>query len=798
VRRFVTLRERVAALPVSRRIEILSGRDFWRTEAIPELDLPAIMLTDGPHGLRRQPDGADHLGIGTSVPATCFPTASALGSTWDVELLDEVGRALGRECRSQRVAVLLGPALNIKRHPACGRNFEYLSEDPLLSGRLAAALVKGIQSQGVAACLKHYAANNHETRRMVSDSIIDERTLREIYLAGFEIAVKQGHPWTVMTSYNQINGEYVSDSRRLVADVLRGEWGFEGLVVTDWGGTHDRAASVAAGVDLEMPSSGGAHDGEIRDALDGGQLTDDDITDRATTVASLAARCVPPTDDSVATFDIVDHHRLARRVASAGTVLLSNDGTLPLDPAVDVAVIGEFAVDPRYQGAGSSQVVPTRIDDARLHLEERISGHVRYAAGYDAATGETTPALLREATELAIVSDVAVVFVGLPAVAEAEGIDRSTLALPTGHDELIEAVCAANGRTIVVLSNGAPVLMPWVERAAAVVEGHLGGQAGGSAIVEVLTGDSEPGGRLAETIPASMVFPSEENFAGGRQVEYREGLHIGYRFFDRAGVAPRFPFGHGLSYTTFDYGEIAVSGGGSARVVELTVTNEGERAGSDVVQVYVRDVESSVYRPDKELRGFAKVNLEPGESSDVRIPLDERAFAYYDVDTGGWAVEGGDFDVLVGASSTDIRGCVSIAVEGDAEPRPQPGPSGPGFVATDAEFEAMLGHPIPTPTPILPFTRDTLVEELGVTRLGRTVQRGILRIADRQLQKMLGDDPDPVVVKLSEAMIRESPLRFLITMSGGVAPSKAFDGLAGLLSALRIAGRRGRPLPSTD
>jgi beta-glucosidase len=789
------LRRQLNELPLERQVALLSGEGFWTTEPIDELGIASVTLTDGPHGLRRQPDDADHLGIGDSVPATCFPTASNLAATWDRNVLEKVGAALGQECRADGVALLLGPGMNIKRHPGGGRNFEYLSEDPVLSGVLAAAMVRGIQSEGVGACLKHYVANNHESYRMVCDVIVDERTLRELYLRGFEIAVTESTPWAVMTSYNMVNGAYVGDSERLINGVLRHEWGFDGLVVTDWGGINDRVAAVRAGVDLEMPSSGGAHDRAVIDAVESGDLYPVDVLDRAMTVAELAMRATAEVERrGRGTIDEVAHHRLARAAAAAGTVLLSNDGVLPLPDDTDLGIIGAFADHPRYQGAGSSQVVPTRLDDARRHLEERFSGRVGYAAGYDPVTGRSDAARLRAATDLARSVDVPVVFVGLPAVDETEGCDRTSLTLPSAHDDLVSAVCAANPRTVVVLVNGAPVLLPWAEQPAAIVEAYLGGQAAGSAIVDVLAGDAEPGGRLAESFPGSMVFPAEENFTGlRRQVQYREGLYVGYRFHDSADVAPRFAFGHGLSYTTFEWTEIQVSGSGCDRTVEVTVTNTGERSGSDVVQLYVRDLESTVYRPDRELTAFAKVHLDAGESETVQLQLDERSFAYYDVDERRWRVESGEFELLIAASSCDVRDAVTIDVSGVVVERSPTGARGPGtsrFVATKSEFEAMLGHPIPPPTPVLPFTLNTVIEELDTTRLGAAAQAGFLRIADRQMKKLLGAEPDPVLTRLSERMIREAPLRFLVSMSGGSGSIKAFEGLTRLLSALRVTGRR--------
>lgn len=786
-------------LPLDRRVALLSGADFWSTEPNDELDLPAIVLTDGPHGLRLQPDDSDHLGIGDSVPATCFPTASCLAATWDPDLLERVGAALGRECRSHGVGVLLGPGMNIKRHPGGGRNFEYLSEDPLVSGVLAAAMVRGIQSEGVAACLKHFVANNHESYRMVCDVVVDERTLRELYLRGFEIAVTTGAPWVVMTAYNLVNGEYVSESERLLQHVLRGEWGFDGLVVTDWGGVSDRAAALAAGTDLEMPSSGGAHDRSVLAAIAAGDVAEDAVDRSVERLVELARRTeaarLGATRLGAAPVDDVAHHRLARAVAAAGTVLLTNDGVLPLADDTDIGVIGAFAETPRYQGAGSSQVVPTRLDDARRHFEERFTARVGFARGYDADTGETDDSLLREAVELAQGVDVPIVVVGLPAIDEAEGCDRTTLALPRGHDELVTAVCAANPRTVVVLCNGAPVLLPWAEQPAAVVEAYLGGQAGGAAIVDVVVGDAEPGGRLAETFPASPLFPAAENFHDRRrQVQYREGLYVGYRFHATAGVAPRFGFGHGLSYTSFEWSDAEASGTDTDLAVEVTVTNVGDRAGSDVVQVYVHALDSTVYRPVLELGGFAKVHLEPGASERVRIELDERAFAHYDVAASRWRVEGGRFDLVVAASSLDERCRRRVEVPGEiiaAAPDGAAGPTTGRLVASDADFVAMLGRPLPAPVPVLPFTLDTVVEELSATRLGRAAQAAFLKIAGRRTEQLLGPDPDPVLAKLTDRMIREAPLRFLVSMSGGTGSLRALGGLTRLLSAVRVTGRRG-------
>ena len=667
----------VASLPLVDRIRLLSGRDFWNTEEIEGL-VGSMMLTDGPHGLRKQAGDSDHVGLNDSVPATCFPVAATLACTWDPALLEEVGSALGRESLAEDVAVLLGPGLNLKRHPRGGRNFEYFSEDPYLSGTMAAALVRGIQSEGVSACPKHFAANNQETARMVIDTIIDERTLRELYLRGFEIVVETSRPATFMTSYNQVNGQFASDSEHLLGDVLRGEWGFDGLVMSDWGGTNDHVAGLRVGMDLEMPGGSGAFDTDIAAAVAEGRLAEADVSRSAARVVELALRWRELRDAGPAPAPDFDaHHALARRAAAAGTVLLANDGLLPLPAEGTLAVIGAFAVDSRYQGAGSSKVNPTRIDTVLDSLTEQTAGRaeVRYAAGYDPATGDTTPSLMAEAAAVARSADRVVLVVGLPARLETEAKDRAEWGMPAGMDQLAEVVLDANPRTAVVLVNGGAVDVPWADRPAALVEAYLGGQAGGAALADVLLGSVEPGGRLAESVPFDVSqLPSDRNFPGHpRQVEYRETFNVGYRFHDTHDVPARFPFGHGLTYTTFSYGGVEVAGFGTDRVVSVDVTNTGNATGSEVVQVYVHDVESTLPRPAKELAGFAKVRLEPGQTARAAVPLGRRSFAVWDVTANDWLVEAGEYEILVGASSTDVRDSVTIAIDSDDVVTPRPG-----------------------------------------------------------------------------------------------------------------------------
>lgn len=773
--------EIVAGLDLDTRIGLVSGKSFWHLQPVPSAGLREIMVTDGPHGLRRQETSADHLGLNAARPATCFPTAAALGSSWDEDLISEVGAALGDEAKDQGVSVILGPGLNLKRHPAGGRSFEYLSEDPLVSGKLAAALVRGVQSRGVGTSIKHYAANNHESHRLVMDVIVDERTLRELYLRGFEIAVKESAPWTVMCSYNKVNGTYASEHHELLTTILREDWGFEGLVMTDWGAANDRVAGIKAGLDLEMPGSNGSFAPEIRAALDSGRLSRAELDACATRVVELIRKGQQPAPVPA---DYDAHHQLARRAAAAGSVLLRNEGLLPLTPSGTIALIGEFAREPRYQGAGSSQVTATRIDDAFSAIRARVGSEatVTYARGYEARSGETSAELIEEAVSAALAADTAVVFAGLPASHESEGFDRTTLDMPAGHVRLIEAVAATGTPVVVVLSNGGVVHLPFVDRVGALLECWLGGQAGGSAVADVLFGDAEPGGRLAESIPFNVAqLPADRNFPGlPRQVQYREGLYVGYRFHDSAAVPAQFPFGFGLSYTSFDWSGFSLEpdepGGASGPSfrVSLEVTNDGQRAGSDVVQVYVRKVDSVVYRPDKELKGFAKVHLEPGASTTVTVPLQRDAFTIWDVASGSWAVEAGVYEVIVARSSTDAVHSFTVTVDSEDEVTPAAGPA--AFVASDAEFTALLGRSLPAVDQGRPFHRNSTLDDVSTTRAGRAFANQVIRIGLQRAQQEF-PDPDDATVKMFRAALGEGPLRGLVLMGGGVISFETLDRL---------------------
>jgi len=651
-------------MTLEEKASLTSGRDAWSTQPIDRLGLPHIWVADGPHGLRRAPS-TDTWGYGDQAPATCFPTASALAASWDVELLFRTGQALGDEAQALGVNVLLGPGVNIKRSPLGGRNFEYFSEDPFLAGELAAAYINGVQSRGVGTSLKHFAANNQETERMFMNSHVDDRTLNEIYLTPFEIAVRKAQPWTVMACYNRVQGTYGSQSFELLSRKLKQEWGFEGIVVSDWDAVIDRVEGIRAGMHLEMPGKAGHLTNQevieaVRNgALDEGRL-DQLVRDILTVVLKAHDSARKDADQK-----LDEHHALARRVAAEAIVLLKNDlGLLPLSRQQysNIAVIGEFAVNPRYQGNGSSEVKPPRVDRFLEILEGEYGDgiDIQYAQGYR-LDDDTDLSLIPEALKTAQEADVALVLAGLPQQYESEGIDRLHIDLPPSHNRLISELAAVQENLVVVLTNGSAVAMPWVQEVPAIVESWLGGQAGAGAAVDVIFGSVNPSGKLAETFPARLQdTPAYLNFPGeqGESI-YGERFYVGYRYFEARDIVPLFPFGHGLSYTTFDYGNIRVSSqqitDAGELVVTATIANSGEVAGKEVVQLYVSDPESSLQRPVKELKGFTKVFLAPGESKEVRFTLNDRAFSFYDPRQSRWVAESGEFEIGIGASSADIR-----------------------------------------------------------------------------------------------------------------------------------------------
>ena len=660
----------VSQMTLEEKAGLCSGDDFWHTKAVERLGIPRTMVSDGPHGLRKQDDQADHLGINDSIKAVCFPAACATAASFDPEMIRAMGEAIGESCQHEAVSVVLGPAVNIKRSPLCGRNFEYYSEDPYLAGRMATAMIQGVQSRNVGTSIKHFALNSQEHRRMSSSSDADERTIREIYFPAFEMAVKEAEPWTVMCSYNRINGVYASEDPWLLTEVLRKEWGFEGYVVSDWGAVSDRVDGVAAGLDLEMPSSGGVNDRKIVEAVRAGKL-DEQVVDRACErILNIVYRYLENAKPETP-WDKEAQHRQAAEIAAECMVLLKNDeDLLPLDKEEEIAFIGEFAEKPRFQGGGSSHINSFKTTSA---LEAAEGLKITYARGYSVARDEATDADIAEAVAAAKKAKAAVVFAGLPDSYESEGYDRSHMRMPACQNRLIEAVAAANPNTVVVLHNGAPVEMPWIGKVKAVLEAYLGGQAVGEAVVRILFGDANPCGHLPETFPRKLEDnPSFLYYGGeGNVTEYREGVFVGYRYYDKKKMDVLFPFGFGLSYTTFEYGNLRLSADKikdtDTLTVKVAVKNTGKRAGKAVVQLYVGDEESTPIRPVRELKGFLKVALQPGESREVSFTLDKRSFAYWNKQIHDWHVETGAFIIEVGSSSRDLPLKGKVEVESTVE-----------------------------------------------------------------------------------------------------------------------------------
>lgn len=654
------LKALVARMTLEEKASLLSGQDRWNTKPVERLGIPSLRTSDGPHGLRLQAI-LRALDMGTSEPAVCFPTGAALASSWDRDLMDQVARALGEECLAADVQVLLGPGVNIKRSPLCGRNFEYFSEDPYLASEIATAYVLGVQSQGVGTSLKHFAANNQETQRLFVNAVVDERTLREIYLPNFEGPVKRAGPWTVMAAYNQLNGDFCSENRHLLTEVLREAWGFQGVVVTDWGAVNVRTDGLLAGQDLEMPYLGPEHDQSVVLAVREGRIPEAALDRAVERLLDLIFRGSAGRRPGYR-FDPEAHHALAREAAARCMVLLRNEGNvLPLRPGMSVAVLGAFAERPRYQGGGSSHVNPLRVDAPLEALRAGMGpgSTVTYAPGYSLADDEVHEDLLREAAEAARGNDVAVVFAGLPESYESEGYDRTHLRMPESHVRLIEVAARVSPNVVVVLMNGSPVEMPWLSRVRAVLEGYLGGEAVGSAVADVLLGRVNPGGKLAETFPVRLEqTPSYVHFPGGKaEVPYGEGIFVGYRGYEARHETPLFPFGYGLSYTTFSYQGLVIDRTGildtDSLRVSVVVQNTGPVAGEEVVELYVHDVESNVPRPPQELKGFVKLRLAPGETGTAEFVLDFRSFAYWKTEISEWHVDSGDFEIRVGPSSTD-------------------------------------------------------------------------------------------------------------------------------------------------
>lgn len=783
--------EIVEKMSLQQKASFVSGYDYWHLEEAPELGLPKIMITDGPHGLRKQnkdKKSSSGIGLGNSVPATCFPPAATSSCSWDPELLEKAGEAMGQECLHEKVSTILGPGTNIKRSPVCGRNFEYFSEDPLLAGKCSAAIINGVQSKGVGTSLKHYCANSQEAFRMVLNEVIDERTLREIYLPAFEIAVKEAQPWTVMNAYNRINGVYASENYHTQQEILRDEWGFKGLIVTDWGASVDRIPGLINGTDLEMPTSGSLNMKKIIAAVQSGELDEAILNERVDAVVDLILKSVPALEGEYE-FDAEAHHEIAARIAEGSMQLLKNDdGILPLKEGAKVAVIGELAEAPRFQGAGSSVINPTKLDNALDNLKA-LGVDVTYARGYEKTKDEVNEELFAEAEAAAKAAEIAVVFVGLTEEFEGEGYDRVDINIPQSHNALVDRIAAANPNTVVVLAGGSVVLMPWLDKVKALLNSGLGGQATGIAVARILTGEVNPSGKTSETYPKAFEDnPTFGNYPGGPVTsEHRESVYIGYRYYEAAGKEVVFPFGYGLSYTTFEYSDLAVSSDSIKDTDTLTVTfkikNTGDRDGAEVAELYVADKESTIFRPVKELRGFKKVFLKAGEEKEVSIELDKRAFAFFNVNTNDWFVESGEFDILVGASSADIKLSKTVTVEGTVEGEiPDYRAVAPNYynnvgAITRDDFAAVYGElPSPDIDPSKPIDKYCCLNDARHTKWGGRLCRLIEKIMSGMGSDANGDG------KMLAAMATQIPVRNFVAMSMGAFSEAQADGLLMMLN----------------
>ncbi len=758
----------IKTLSLEQKAALLQGWSTWTTLELKDKSIPAMFMSDGPVGLRKQAGAGDHLGLNASVPATCFPTAATMANSWDTELGEALGRALGEEAAANDVHVVLGPGLNIKRSPLCGRNFEYFSEDPYLSGKMAAAYIKGIQANGVAACPKHFSVNSQELRRMSMDSVVDERTMREIYLTGFEIAVKEGKAKAIMSSYNMVNGVYANESSHLLTEILRDEWGFDGYVVTDWGGDNNHTEGVRAGGNLVMPAPGPDCAIGLIEDVRAGKIEESVLDQRVEELLRIVFMTHEDVAKQPKTFDVEAHHAVARRCAEGSIVLLDNDGILPINEGASVAIIGDFAKVPRYQGAGSSQVNATKIDNLYDSLEKylNITG---YAQGFDRKNPNPIDKLISEAVEVARNAETVLLCVGLDEILESEGMDRLHMELSKSQQKLINEVCSVNKNVILVLSGGAPFVMPDRSLYRAAIHGYLGGQAGAGAMADAIIGKVNPSGKLNESWPHRLednpsypYFPSKE-----RTAEYREGLYVGYRYYDTAGKSVRYPFGHGISYTDFNYSNLTVDG----KNVTFTVTNTGKLDGKEVVQVYISCKDSKVYRPRKELKGFAKVHLKAGESKIVTVTLDDKAFRYYNVEKNAWEIEDGDYEIIIAASAADIRLTETVHIDGVKAMAKAPACYYNADISnvSDEDFKTILAREIPDGKWGGLLTENDAICQLYYAKCGlaRLVYKILTNIKNKSEAK---GKPD-----LNILFIYNMPFRAIGKMAGGMVSRKMVD-----------------------
>ena len=775
----------IEKMTLEEKTAVLSGKNTWETRAVKRLEIPSIALSDGPHGIRKQAGAGDHLGLNASLPATCFPTAATIANSWDEGLGEALGQALGEEAAAQGVNILLGPGLNIKRSHLCGRNFEYFSEDPYLAGKMAASYVRGIQSRGVHACPKHFAVNSQELRRMAMNAVVDERTLREIYLTGFEIAVKESRARSIMTSYNQVNGTYANENKHLLQDILRGEWGFGGLVVTDWGGSNSHTAGVAAGSDLEMPSPGLDSARELAAAVLEGRLAEDDL-DSCVDRLLEAVLTVKGERKTFRTFDQETHHLLARRAAAESAVLLKNqEKLLPLKAGTKVAVIGDFAVEPRYQGAGSSMVNPIQVETMERVIGDSQLSVVGISRGYE-RNGDPDDILKKEAVDLAENAEVVIYCLGLNELGEAEGLDRSHMRIPQNQIDLLETLAKVNENIVGVISAGASIEMPWERNCRAILHGYLSGQAGASAMVDILTGEVNPSGRLSETYPIKYEdTPSFRNFPSTeRNAEYREGIYVGYRYYDTSMVRVQYPFGFGLSYTEFSYSDLQVDEDG----VTFTVANDGDCGGAEVTQLYIGLPEAAIFRPYKELKGFKKVFLKAGERKKVRIPFDDKTFRYWNCRTNKWETEGGNYLIMVGACVADIRLSGRLERKGTTGELPYDREQLPSYYSGliqqvgEREFETLLGHPVPD---------GKWSGELGINdaicQMYYAKSR-LARLAYRCLTKRKKKSEDKGKPDLNILFIYNMPFRGIAKMTGGMVSMEMVNGIVEMVNGHFFTG----------
>lgn len=776
-------------LTIEEKAALLSGKTVWETWDIPRLQIPSVTCSDGPNGVRRQVGKGDHLGLNASLAATCFPTTATVANSWDADMAEQIGAALGSEAAALGVDVLLGPGLNIKRSPLCGRNFEYFSEDPYLSGKMAAAYVRGIQSQGVAACPKHFAVNSQEERRMAMNAVLDERTLREIYLTGFEIAVKEGHAKTLMTSYNEINGVYANENRHLLQDILRDDWGFDGMVITDWGGSNDHIAGIAAGSNLEMPTPGFDSAITLVQAWRDGKITEKEINRRVEELlevvfslkGSKAAEHKKREDgDSDAGPAIAgkmsgEHHKLAEKAAAESIVLLKNEsGILPLDPNARTAIIGDFAREARYQGAGSSCVNSIRQENVMELLEGYPILMLGYAQGYRRNSGRDR-ILEEEALAVASQADQILYFFGLDEISEAEGMDRKHMKLPENQIALLKSLAGLGKKIIAVLNGGSAIEMPWADSCTAIVHGYLGGQAGAGAMLKVLTGQVNPSGKLNETYPVSCEDAPAFHYwpAKFRDSQYRESIYVGYRYYDTADVKVQYPFGYGLSYTTFEYSDLTVT----EKEASFTLKNTGGRDGSEITQLYVGFPGGKVFRPVRELKGFRKVFLKAKEKKRVSIPLDDKAFRYWDVKTGRWEVEEGEYRVMIGASSRDIRLTAALSVAGTTDiipySRSMMGSYYTGKIrkVPDKEFAALMGGKIPAEK-----TSADLTVNDALCQMARA-KSPFARLVCRVLANMKQSSEKKGKPNLNVLFIYNIPFRGIAKMTNGIVSMRMAEGM---------------------